>query len=157
MKSSQPLARTFHPLAYLEGKLSVLTFVKIAQLSHGIATISTLPLKNDGIGQNVGVEGATSANVDCGVSVNSADHSILTSAPALSELAGLWAQSPKVSFKYIFLGCQGIRGTESEKALRLFEMSSLDEILNDNAAFSVQKAQASQNYLLRTRTDCPYF
>jgi len=63
-KSRQPRARTFHPLAYLKGKLSVLAFVKIAQLPHGMATISTLRLKKDGMRQKVDVEGATSANVD---------------------------------------------------------------------------------------------
>jgi hypothetical protein len=106
-KSRQSRASTFQPL---EDKLPIMKFVKIAQLSHGMATISTLRLKNDGMRQNVDVEGATSANVDCGVSVNPADHSILTSAPALSELARLRAQPPKVSFKYIFLGVPRYQG-----------------------------------------------
>jgi hypothetical protein len=44
------------------------------------------------------------------VSVNPADHSILTSAPALSELARLRAQPPKVSFEYIFLGVPRYQG-----------------------------------------------
>jgi hypothetical protein len=84
-----------------------------------MATISTLRLKNDGMRQNVGVEGATSANVDCGVLVNSAARSILSSAPALSELARLRAQPPKVSFKYIFLGVPRYQGDRISEIIEI--------------------------------------
>jgi hypothetical protein len=45
-------------------------------------------------------------------------------------------------FEYIFLAVlKSLENRIERYCLNLFEMSSLDEILKDNVAFSIQKAQ----------------
>ncbi len=61
IKSRELRASIFHPIACLKGELSVLTFRKIVQLSHRMATVSSLRLKKDGMHQNMAIEGTTPA------------------------------------------------------------------------------------------------